>query len=126
MAGFGNGIGLRRPWLLTLSLLAVVGTIAAGALLWQAVELGSIASVSERLDPLWPLMSGLHLGLIALLALFWPRLSFPGAGSGHDSAETRARWMALRWRVVGWLLVIELVVGQNLFGRLVSVMGGPA
>ena len=30
--------------------------------------------------------------------------------------------MALRWRITGWLLVIELIIGQNLFGRSVSLM----
>ena len=30
--------------------------------------------------------------------------------------------MALRWRIVGWLLVIEFVIGQNLLGRVVGVL----
>ena len=30
--------------------------------------------------------------------------------------------MALRWRIVGWLLVIELIIGQNLLGRVVGVL----
>jgi hypothetical protein len=34
--------------------------------------------------------------------------------------------MALRWRVVGWLLAIELIVGLNLFGRLISAVAHTA
>ncbi|EAR22268.1 hypothetical protein NB231_05145 [Nitrococcus mobilis Nb-231] len=33
--------------------------------------------------------------------------------------------MALRWRVIGWLLVIELVLGQNLIVRFLGAISGP-
>jgi len=126
MAGFNNRNGFRRRWLATLSLIAAVVTIAVGAFLWQAAELGSLAYVSERMDQAKPLMSGLRLALIGSLAVFWSWLWFLRARSDTANETTRACWMALRWRVIGWLIVIELVVGQNLFGRFVTVVAHSA
>ncbi|MGE0755611.1 MAG: hypothetical protein AB7O38_01255 [Pirellulaceae bacterium] len=118
MAACSNGTGLRRRWFLTLSLVAAAAVIVVGIVLWQAVELSSLAAVSERVDRLRPFLCGLRLALIGALAVVWPWLS--SLRSRTDDEATRARWMALRWRVVGWLLVIELVIGQNLLGRFFS------
>ena len=115
MAACSNGTGLRRRWFLTLSLIAAAGVIVVGVVLWQAVDLSSLAIVSERVDRLRQLLGGLRLALIGALAVVWPWLS--SLRSRADDEATRARWMALRWRVVGWLLVIELIIGQNLLGR---------
>jgi hypothetical protein len=124
MAACSKGIGLRRRWCLTLSLLAAAAMIAVGAVLWQAVELSSLAAVSERVNRWRPLLGGLRLTLIGVLAAAWPWLSLL---TSHASDEASlARWMALRWRVVGWLLVIELVIGQNLPGRVITIVANPA
>jgi hypothetical protein len=48
MAGIGDGTGVRRRWLATLSLAAALAAFASGVLLWQAVELSSLTAVSER------------------------------------------------------------------------------
>jgi hypothetical protein len=109
---------LRRRWFLTLSLVAAAAVIVVGVVLWQAVELSSLAIVSERVDRLRPILGGLRLALIGALAVVWPWLS--SLRSRADDEAALARWMALRWRVVGWLLVIELVIGQNLPGRFFS------
>ena len=126
MVGFSNRTGFQRCGLVSLSLIAVLATIAVGMLLWQAVELSSLATVSERLDGAKPLMSGLRLALIGSLAMLWPRLSFLSGRSGTANETARVRWMALRWHVIGWLIVIELVVGQNLFGQFVTVVAHSA
>ena len=117
MAACRNGTGWRRRWVFTLSLVAALAVIAMGVFLWQAVELNSLMTVSQRVDQAKPLLGGLRLTLIGLLALLWPWLR-----GRVDDEPVRARWMALRWRIVGWLLVIELVIGQNLFGRVVGVL----
>ena len=115
MAVCSNGTGLPRRWFLTLSLIAAAAVIVVGVVLWQAVELSSLAIVSERVDRFRPLLGGLRLALIGALAVVWPWLS--SRRSRADDEPAHARWMALRWRVVGWLLVIELIIGQNLLGR---------
>ena len=124
MAVFSNGAQLRRRWFLTLSLVAVGGVIAVGLVLWQAVELNSLSTVSERVAAAKPFASAIRFALIGLLALAWPWLPALWAGADGNDDRTHARWMALRWRVVGWLIVIELVLGQNLIGRFLGAISG--
>lgn len=124
MAAFSNGAPLRRRWFLTLSLVAVGGVIAVGLVLWQAVGLSSLSTVSERVAAAKPFASAIRLALIGLLALAWPRLPVFWAGANGNDDRAHVRWMALRWRVAGWLLVIELVLGQNLFGRFLGAISG--
>ena len=120
MAACSNGIDLRRRWCLTLSLLAAAAMIAVGAVLWQAVELSSLAAVSARVERWRPLLGGLRLALIGVLAAAWPWLLLLTSHASDEASQ--ARWMSLRWRVVGWLLVIELVIGQNLLSRFVTML----
>ena len=124
MAAFSNGAPLRRRWFLTLSLVAVGGVIAVGLVLWQAVGLSSLSTVSERVAAAKPFASAIRFALIGLLALAWPWLPALWAGADGNDDRTHARWMALRWRVAGWLLVIELVLGQNLIGRFLGAISG--
>ena len=122
MAACSNGTELRRRWFFTLSLIAAVAVIAIGMLLWQVVEINSLTTVSQRVDQAKPLLGGLRLVLIGVLAILWPWLSRLRRNLGDDNGLKQARWRTLRWRVVGWLLVIELIIGQNLLGRFVSLM----
>ncbi|MDN5869190.1 MAG: hypothetical protein L0H73_00480 [Nitrococcus sp.] len=124
MAAFSNGAALRRRWFFTLSLVAAIGVVTLGALLWQAVGLSSLSIVSERVAEVKPCLGILRFALISLLAIAWPRLPVLWTAAADDDGQATARWMALRWRVVGWLLVIELVLGQNLIGRFLDAMVG--
>jgi hypothetical protein len=126
MAGSSRAASLRRPWFLGLSLLALALVLAIGALLWQAVELTFLAAVSERIEGVKPVAGAVRLLLIGLLALFWPRLVAFVALVRNASDRTRTHWLALRWRVTGWLLVIELVLGWDLLGRFLGAIRGPA
>ena len=125
MAAFSNGAQLRRRWFLTLSLVAATGVIAVGLLLWQAVGLSSLTAVSERVAAAKPFASAIRFALIGVLVLAWSRLPGIWAGVNGNDDRTHARWMALRWRVVGWLLVIELALGQKLIGRFLGAISGP-
>ncbi len=122
MAGSSKPVPSRRYWFLGLSLLALALVLAVGALLWQAVELTSLAAVSRTIDDFKPLAGAVRLILIGLLALFWPRLVAFAARTRNADDRTKAYWLALRWRVTGWLLVIELVLGQDLLGRFLTAI----
>ena len=108
-----------------LSLLALALVLAVGAMLWQVLELTSLAIVSERIADIKPVAGGARLLLIGLLALSWPRLVDSAARARNVDERVRTRWLALRWRVTGWLLVIELVLGQDLLGRFLAAINGP-
>jgi hypothetical protein len=125
MAAFSSGASLRRRWFLTLSLIAAIGVIAVGLALWQAVELSSLSTVSERVAAARPFASSIRFAFIGVLALAWPRLPALWARTNGNDERAHSRWLALRWRVVGWLLVIELVLGQNLIGCFLGTISRP-
>ena len=126
MAGSSNGFFSRRAGFLGLSLLAIVLVLVVGVLLWQAVALTSLAEVGQTVDQFKPIAAGIRLLLIGLLAIIaWPRLVASATRTRNDDERTQVHWLALRWRVIGWLLVIELVLGQNLLGRFLAAIHGP-
>ena len=115
-----NKAAMRRRALLGFSALAVVLSMGVGLLLWQTVELSSVSKVSDQVEQFKPFASGIRLALIGLLAVFWPRLVYLAHSLGRIDQEQRDSLLTLRWRVMGWLLVIELLLGQNLFGRFLA------
>ena len=125
MAVSSKPVAMRRIGFLGLSLLAVTLTIIVGVVLWQAVELSSVSRVSDRIDQLKPIAGGVRLVLIGLVAALWPRLVRIAHLHGRIDEGRRDALLAQRWRVVGWLMVIELVLGQDLFGRFFAVTTGP-
>ena len=125
MAVSSKTAAMRRRGFFGFSVLAVVLAMSVGALLWQAVELSSMSQVSAQIDRSKPVASGIRLALISLLAVSWPRLVYLACRSGRVGQGQRDSLLARRWRVVGWLLVIECVLGQDMFGRLVAITTGP-
>ena len=113
---------MRRRGFLLLTLLAFALALGTGGLLWQSVESSSVSEVRTRIDALKPVFDGFRLGLISLLAMSWPFLVKGLHRWGRiDEAQTMTL-LALRWRIVTWLVVIELVLGQNLLGQVVAVL----
>ena len=120
MAGFSKATIVRRRGLVGLSVLAVVLSLIVGAWLWHAAELSSVSQVSDQVEQLKPVASSVRLALIGLLAALWPRLVGLSFRYGRIEESKRASLLAERWRVAGWLLVIELVLGQNLLGQFLT------
>jgi hypothetical protein len=122
MAVFHSGFVVRRRWFLLLTLLAFALVLVAGGILWHSVETSSVVAMQTRVDALKPVFTGIRLFLIALVAVAWPF----GTNNLHrlgriDKAQVTTM-LALRWRVVTWLVVIELVLGQNLLGQILAVL----
>ncbi len=124
MAASSKPRRLCRSWLVGCSLLAFLAALGIGLLLWQAVALSSLATVAQRVSEAKPLLGAVRLGLIVLLALLWPWISDWLCKKRH-SPFSAAESNRLRWRVVGWLLVIELLIGQNLPGHIAANIGAP-
>ena len=116
---------MRRRWFVGLSLLAVGLIFAVGALLWQAAELTSLSVVSDRVAQLKPFAGAIRLLFIAVLAALWTSLVNLAVRYGRVDAVDQSQLYALRWRVVVWLLIIELMIGQDLFSRFFLVTSGP-
>jgi len=119
-------MAVNRRGLVGLSVLAVVLAAGIGVLLWQAVELSSMAQVAARVDELKPFATGFRLALIGLVAALWPWLIGLANRAGRIGEQQRDDLRAQRWRLLGWLLVIELVLGQDLLRRFLVITTGAA
>ena len=124
MAVCSSLMPMRRRWLVGLSLLSIALTAVLGLLLWYSAERHSLSAVSEQIQWLKPLAGATRLLLIGLLAAIWPRLVDLAVQYRRVDAAARSRLIALRWRVVIWLLIIELMIGQDLVHRFLQAAGG--
>ncbi len=112
---------LRRRGFLLLTLLALVLSAAVGMVLWQRIQTSSLQAVEAEWRPRTPVMASVRLSLIALVALFWQPITQRIAKRDTLGAEHPAPLAAQRWRVVTWLVVLELILGQEMFNRFFGV-----
>ena len=124
MAVFHSGLVMRQRWFLLLTLLAFVLALVVGGGLWYSVETSSVSEIQTRVDALKPTFTGLRLFLIALVAVAWPFVTSVLHRWGRINEAQATTMLALRWRIVTWLVVIEGVLGQNLLGQVLSVLQG--
>ena len=103
-------------------MLAIVLALTIGTVLMHTIEISSVVAVQSSIESYKPLLTGLRLAVIGLIAYAWPKLIQYAQQSGRISKERRTQLLAQRWRAVGWLLIIELVLGQNLVGRVLTAM----
>ena len=124
MAVFHSGLVLRRRWFFLLTLLAFVLSLGTGGILWHSVETSSVNEMQTQIDALKPILTGIRLFLIALVAMAWPFVTNNLHRWGRIDKAQAITMFALRWRIVTWLVVIELVLGQNLLGRVLAILQG--
>ena len=103
-------MALPRSGLLGLSVLAVVLAASSGVLLWQAVELSSVAQVAARVDELKPFATGIRLALIGLVTALWPWLI--GLANRYPGLPTAA--VALNLASVGEVIYLAWRTNQLL------------
>jgi len=124
MAVFHNGRALHRRWFLLLTLLAFVLALVAGGILRHSVDTSSVVAMQTRIDALKPIFTGIRLFLITLVAVVWPFVTSNLHRWGRIDEVQITTMLALRWRIVTWLVVIELVLGQNLLGQVLAILQG--
>ena len=122
MAVSNNGFIMRRRWFFLLTLLAFGLALGAGVILWRSVETTSVVAVQTRIDALKPILTGFRLTIIALVAIAWPWLVNGLHRWGRIDGTQATNLIAVRWRIVTWLVVIELMLGQNLLGQVLAVL----
>ena len=121
---FRSGLVLRRRWVFLLTLLALALALGTGGILWHSVETSSVSEMQAQVDSLKPVLTGIRLFLIALVALAWPFVANNLHRWGRIDKAQATTMLALRWRIVTWLVVIELVLGQNLLGQVLAMLQG--
>ncbi len=124
MAVSNNGFAMRRRWFFLLTLLAFGLALGAGGILWLSVQTTSVVALQTRIDALKPLLMGIRISLIALLAMGWPWIVNTLERWGRLDDTQATNLLAVRWRIVTWLVVIELVLGQNLLGQVLAALQG--
>ena len=124
MVVFRNGSAMRRRWFVLLTLLAFGLALGIGALLWHAVQTASIVAVQSRIEVIQPVFTAIRLLVIGLVALSWPAVTRALHRRGRVDEACAARLLSLRWRILTWLVMIELMLGQNLLGRLLAALQG--
>lgn len=111
-----------RRWLLRMLLLTAVLAIGLGWSLMVVISLSTIEHVEARVDDVGDWASLVRLSLIAGIAALWrPIVLHLHAGNRLPERPVRD-WLALRWRVVFWLLLLELFIGQNLLGGWLALL----
>ena len=123
MAVFHNGL-VRRRWFFLLTLLSFVLALSTGGILWHSVETSSVSEVQAQVDSLKPVFTSFRVLLIALIAVAWPFMTNNLHCWGRIDKAQVTTLLALRWRIVTWLVVIELVLGQNLLGQVLALLQG--
>ena len=104
----------KRRWARRLTGLASVSSLILGVVLWQSVSLSALDSTASRMSELKDKASVVRLFVIAFVFMIWPIIIRLAT---RTIAPSASRLQSARCRVCGWLLVIELLIGQNLLGR---------
>jgi len=124
MAASRNRFAMRRRWFVLLTLLAFGLALSIGAFLWHSVQTSSVAALQTRIEMMKPAFTTIRLLLIGLVALAWPAITRGLHRWGRVDEAGAARLLSLRWRIVTWMVVIELVLGQNLLSRFLVALQG--
>ena len=119
---FRKGLATRRRWFVMLTLLAFGLALSIGAFLWHAVQTSSVVAIQTRIERMKPSLTGIRFLLIGFVALSWPAMTRGLHRWGRVDGARAARLLSLRWRVVTWLVVIELMLGQNLLDRFLAAL----
>ena len=115
---------MRRRWFVLLTLLAFGLSLGIGAFLWHAVQASSVVAIQTRFEMMKPIFSAIRLLMIGLVAMSWPVVTRALHRWGCIDQAGVGRLLSLRWRIVTWLLVIELLLGRNLLGQFLSLFQG--
>lgn len=124
MAASRNGIAMRRRWFVLLTLLAFGLALGIGVFLWYSVQTSSVAAIQTRIEVMKPVATAIRLLLIGLIALAWPATTRALHRWGRIDEVGVGHLLSLRWRIVTWLVVIELLLGQNILGRFMFALRG--
>ena len=122
MAVFNNLVGNRSRWFWRLALLASILALVVGALLWRSLETTEISAIQTRVEGLKPAFTGIRWLLICLMVGFWPTITNGLCRRGHIDEVGKTRLLALRWRLLAWLILLELTLGQNLLSHFVQAI----
>jgi len=122
MAAFPNGFAMRRRWFVLLTLVAFGLALCIGFYLWHAVQASSIVAIQSCIELMKPVFTTIRCLAIGLVMLSWSIITRTLHRWGCIDDAGAGQLMSVRWHVAIWLVVIELMLGQNLLGRFLAIL----
>ena len=101
---------VRRPWTLAFTALMGIGALGIGLVLWHTGAGFKHTAITEPLATIKFWSRVIRLALIILLGAAWPWMIRQRVSKNDARFEAVMR---ARWRVMTWLLVVELILGQS-------------
>lgn len=106
--------------------LTTVLAVVVGSALMYTISLSSMDHVQARVDNAASWSSLIRLVIIGSVAGLWrPIVQRLPARHRLDQRSVQDL-LALRWRVVTWMLLLELLIAHNLIGRGLVALSGIA
>lgn len=104
----------------------MVLTVLVGTWLMHRLQLESVQSTHQGLQAWQPVLTAVRMAVIALVALGWRRGVAMLAHAGMLDPARAGSLIALRARIVAWLVMLELVLGQGTLVWIVQLATGMA
>ena len=117
-----NNIRSRRKNFLLFTTMAVLLTALVGYLLMHRLQTDSVQSVQQSIEDWRTTLTAIRWAVIAVVALGWNHLIAWLADAKILSQAKANRLTGLRWRVVTWLVLLELVLGQGVLVNAIGLM----
>jgi hypothetical protein len=103
---------------------AVVLAALAGYLLMHRLQTDVVLSIRHSMDSWRVSLALIRWSLIALVTLSWNYWAAWLASSVTINPSKAAQLTELRWRVVSWLVLLELVLGQGVLVKALNLLAG--
>ena len=104
---------------LMLMLLGLFVLVSLAVLLWAQFE--SLDAIEGRLEAAAPWLTVMRISLIAAVVATWPHL----VTWWVTDPSKRAALLRARWRLAGWLVILEITLGQGLVGAFIAGLMAP-
>jgi hypothetical protein len=63
-------------------------------------------------------------GLLCIFIMGWPHFIRIIGNRRHATPDQILQWRIETWRIATWLILIELLVCENILGKLIHLLGG--
>lgn len=116
----------QRRWFIRMTILTIGLAFIVGSILTFTLQLSSVTLVQNQVNTYGSWLSIFRLAFILCIALLWKPIVRLLHAANRIYEIGMHDILALRWRVIAWLLILELLIGQNLIPRLIAAFTGTA
>lgn len=108
----------RRVLFVATLITGILIASVAGLLFMSASTPDQLSSIQKEMNMISPIMAGVRFTVIGLTIAFWEKIIlFVGKTRDWESGHVE-HVLSMRWKVGLWLLTIELILGQNIIGKM--------